>query len=312
MNRRMSRCTTILTLLLAFAACSCNREHPGFSKGDGELYYKFHERQEQGQKILIGDEVTVNMKLYTPDTIFLTTLSDQSLSNRIVVETPVYPGDIYTALLMMGKGDSATFILKGNDLFLTFFRMQELPDFMTDSMQVFMDIRITDRMPKAEVEKRNQILMASAQKLLEENKRSEPEKIAAFLAQNHFKAKPTSSGLYYIETRAGKGRTIRDGDTVTVQYVAKLTDGKIIETSLKEEAMKSGIFDSLFEYIPFTFVMGDDSTIAGWQEGISYMRKGGKATLVVPSQLAYGEEGLEDLVPPFTPVVYEIEVFENK
>jgi len=60
------------------------------------------------------------------------------------------------------------------------------------------------------------------------------------------------------------------------------------------------------------FIQGDLSTIPGWEEGISYMKKGGKARLIVPSSLAYGEEGLEDMIPPYSPVVYEIEVLEVK
>lgn len=308
----MKRIIPVILLLAAVPLMSCHRVHPGFTEGEGGMYYKFHQQNKEGEKIIPGDEVVVSMKLYTPDTIFLSTVKDNLLTDHIVLEQPVYPGDLYTALLMMHAGDSATFVLKGRELFLTFFRMPELPHFITDTSGVFLDVRIRERIPKAESEKRRKSLAEARTKMLEEFKRNEPEKIATFLKEKGFRNKPTKSGLYYIETRAGKGKNVQPGNSVTVQYVARLTDGKIIETSLKEEAIKNGIFDSLFEYTPFTFVMGDKSTVAGWEEGISYMRTGGKAILVVPSSLAYGEMGLEELIPPYSPVVYEIEVLEIK
>jgi FKBP-type peptidyl-prolyl cis-trans isomerase FkpA len=308
----LNRTGYIVSALIIAAFSACNREHPGFTKAESGLYYKFNEQNENAPKVMTGDEVTVSLKMSTGDTVFLSTDRDTLLSEQITVEESIYPGDIFAALRMMSKGDSATFILNGNDLFLNFFRMERLPDYMKDSAEVFLNIRIKELLPRAESEKKTQAMLEAREKMLQELKRSEPERIAAFLRENDLSAKFRKSGLYYIETLAGKGSPITKGRSVTVHYVAKLADGKIIETSLREEAMKSGIFDSLFEYTPFTFVMGDSSTVTGWEEGISYMRKGGKAILVVPSALAYGEEGLEDIIPPYSPVIYEIEVLEVK
>lgn len=298
--------------MLPVAFISCNRDHAGFTKTESGLYYKFHDKNENAPKVQTGDEVTVSLKMYTADTVFLSTVRDTLLSQQILVEESVYPGDLYEALRMMSEGDSATFILQSNDLFVNFFRMESPPDYLPDSAEVFLDLRIHGRLSGAEAEKKMQAMLEAREKMLGELRSSEPARIAAFLKEHNLSVKPLKSGLYFIETRAGKGKAITNGASVTVHYAAKLMNGKIIETSMKEEAMKSGIFDSLFEYIPFTFVMGDSSTVAGWEEGISHMRKGGKAILVVPSSLAYGEEGLEDIIPPYSPVVYEIEILEAK
>jgi FKBP-type peptidyl-prolyl cis-trans isomerase len=298
--------------LLPVAFASCSGDHPGFTRTDTGLYYKFHDKNDNAPKVRTGDEVTVSLKMYTADTVILFTVRDTLLSQQILVEESVYPGDLYEALRMMSEGDSATFIFRSNDLFVNFFRMESPPDYIRDSADVFMDLRIRSRLTGAEAEKKMQAMLEAREKMLEELRSSEPARIAAFLKEHHLSAKTLKSGLCLIETRGGKGPAIKTGASVTVNYVAKLINGKIIETSLKEEAMKSGIFDSLFEYIPFTFVMGDSSTVAGWEEGISHMRKGGKAILVVPSSLAYGEEGLEDIIPPYSPVVYEIEILEVK
>jgi FKBP-type peptidyl-prolyl cis-trans isomerase FkpA len=308
----MNRKPFFAVFLLIWVLVSCSSDHPGFKRSGSGLYFRFHDKNEQGEQVLKGDEVTVSLRLYTGDTVFLETGRDSLLSDQIIVEEPVYPGDVYEALSMMHTGDSATFILQGNDLFLNFFRMQDLPGYIKDSAEVWMDVKVKSRVPKAEVDKRLAALSEESGRMLEEMKRTEPARISEFLAANELKAAPLPSGLYYIETMRGTGKKVENGSQVTLQYVAKLTTGKILETSLREEAIKSGIFDSLFEYTPFTFIMGDRSTVAGWEEGISHMRKGGKALLVVPSSLAYGEEGLEDLIPPYSPVVYEIEIIDVK
>lgn len=308
----MRRTIIIVATLIASALLSCSGDHPGFKKAGSGLYFRFHEKNEKGERIMTGDEVTVSMKLYTDDTVFLQTGRDSLLLDQIVVEEPVYPGDVYEALAMMKTGDSATFILNSPDLFLNFFRMQELPGYVKDSADVMMDVRVRSRLPKAEFDKKMQALNEHRQQMLDEMRQLEPSRISEYLKEHNYMATPRPSGLYYIEIRRGNGELIRNGSQVTLNYVAKLTDGKIIETSVREEAMKSAIFDSLFEYTPFSFIMGDSSTVPGWEEGISCMRKGGKAVLVVPSSLAYGEDGLEDLIPPYSPVVYEIEIIDVK
>ena len=307
------RCKVFLAAVIpATILLSCSGDHAGFNKAASGLYFRFAEQSDTGKPVMPGDQVTVSLRMYTKDTVFLETGRDSLLSDQIILEEPVYPGDVYDALMMMKTGDSATFILRGNDLFLTFFRVQDLPPFVNDSADVFMDVRLKSRLPQAEVDKNRAAMTEESNQMLEAMRQSEPARIAEFLAAGQLKATPRPSGLYYIETRHGHGKKVENGSEVTLNYVARLITGKIIETSIREEAIKSGIFDSLFEYTPFTFIMGDKSTVAGWEEGISYMRKGGKAVLVVPSSLAYGEEGLEDLVPPYSPVVYEIEILDVK
>ena len=296
--------------VLALAAC--HRDHAGFEKAESGLWYKFYSHHEETGKVVTGDEVTVSLRMYTPDTVFLSTGRDSLLSDRVMVEESIYPGDLFDALRMMSDGDSATFILNGNDLFYKFFRMESLPAYLKDSSEVFVDLKIRERTPKAEADRRMQEMNAAREQMLEEMRQSEPERIAEYIKEHRYVASKKPSGLYYIEIVPGKGPRAAEGRSVTVNYTAKLPDGKIIETSRREEALKSGIFDSLFEYTPFSFVMGDKATVAGWEEGISYMKQGGKSVLVVPSSLAYGADGLEDIIPPYSPVIYEIEVLEVK
>jgi FKBP-type peptidyl-prolyl cis-trans isomerase FkpA len=105
------------------------------------------------------------------------------------------------------------------------------------------------------------------------------------------------SGLYYIELIPGTGRSPVDYDTVYFKYKAKFVDYVTWDTN-----------DPVTE--PYKHVMGTDigPVVAGVEEGLRYMREGGKAELLTPSKLAYGFEGIWQYVPGFTPIVWEIEL----
>jgi FKBP-type peptidyl-prolyl cis-trans isomerase FkpA len=121
----------------------------------------------------------------------------------------------------------------------------------------------------------------------------EKEKLAIskYLLDHNLTATPKPSGLYYIETKAGTGATPSYGKRVRVKYAGTFTDGTPFD---------SGTFD---------FTLGFGQVISGWDEGISYMKEGGKALLIVPSDLGYGPDGYSD-IPGYTPLVFEVELID--
>lgn len=86
----------------------------------------------------------------------------------------------------------------------------------------------------------------------------------------------TASGLEYIEVEEGTGAQAMPGDLVSVHYTGTLEDGTEFDSSAGGD--------------PIQFVLGQGSVIQGWDEGIGLMRVGGKAQLVIPPSLAYGEQ----------------------
>ena len=95
----------------------------------------------------------------------------------------------------------------------------------------------------------------------------------------------TESGLAYIMVKEGSGIQAENGKTVSVHYTGKLTDGTKFDSSLDRNQ-------------PIEFVLGQGRVIKGWDEGISYLKVGGKATFIIPSDLAYGERGAGGVIPP--------------
>ena len=105
----------------------------------------------------------------------------------------------------------------------------------------------------------------------------------------------TASGLEYVETEAGTGAQARAGDTVRVHYTGKFLDGKVFDSSISRGE-------------PLEFPLGKGRVIRGWDEGIALMKVGGKATLTIPPQLAYGESGAGGVIPPNATLLFDVEL----
>jgi hypothetical protein len=104
------------------------------------------------------------------------------------------------------------------------------------------------------------------------------------------------SGLRYVDLTTGSGATPRTGQTVTVQYTGILPDGTKFDSSRDRNR-------------PFSFQIGLGRVIAGWEEGLSDMRVGGRRQLVIPAELAYGAEGAPG-IPPNSPLIFDVEVLD--
>lgn len=103
----------------------------------------------------------------------------------------------------------------------------------------------------------------------------------------------TATGLQYIEIEAGSGPVPNVGDTVTVHYTGTLEDGTEFDSSAGAE--------------PIEFPLGVGYVIPGWDEGISLMREGGKAQLIIPPELAYGPQERPN-IPANSTLYFDVEL----
>ena len=105
----------------------------------------------------------------------------------------------------------------------------------------------------------------------------------------------TTSGLKYIDEVVGTGESPKQGQTVSVHYTGTLENGTKFDSSVDRGQ-------------PYTFQLGVDPVIAGWVEGLSTMKAGGKRRLIIPAKLAYGAEGRPPKIPPDATLIFEIEL----
>lgn len=105
----------------------------------------------------------------------------------------------------------------------------------------------------------------------------------------------TASGLIYSDLTAGSGPSPATTSTVKVNYAGTLRDGTVFDSSYERKE-------------PVTFPL--NQVIPCWTEGLQKMKVGGKAKLVCPADIAYGDQGAPPLIKPGAPLVFEVELLE--
>lgn len=277
---KFNRCILFVCgVLLCVLAVSC-RKPSGFKRESG-FFYQYHVRTDNPEQPKTGDFVVVNMALRIGDSLF----TPMTRYNMLMDE--LYRGDIYSALRSMHLGDSATFIFDGRKFYEDFLAMGEYPYGKTP---ITADIKLLKIMSKQNLD------MAAEQ--LEEQKKQIREKedslIFEYAQRNHIDNK--ISGIYCKYNKIGGGEKPLRGQTVEVLYKGWFLNGTLFDQYLDSNS-------------PASFEVGTGKVSRGWDLVVQQMSVGDNVTMVLPSSLAYGEHGNEELhVPPYTPVVYELEL----
>jgi len=105
----------------------------------------------------------------------------------------------------------------------------------------------------------------------------------------------TDSGLQYWDIKVGTGDEAKSGDKVKVHYTGWFTSGKKFDSSVDAQQ-------------PYTFTLGQGNVIKGWDEGVAGMKVGGKRQLRIPPELAYGEQGYKNIIPPNSTLIFDVQL----
>ena len=105
----------------------------------------------------------------------------------------------------------------------------------------------------------------------------------------------TESGLQYWDIKVGVGPEAKSGDKVKVHYTGWFTDGKKFDSSVDAHR-------------PYGFTLGQGNVIKGWDEGVAGMKVGGKRQLRIPPELAYGDQGFKNIVPPKATLIFDVQL----
>ena len=149
--------------------------------------------------------------------------------------------------------------------------------------------------PEAYMQNINQLFQARMQVAAQKQK----ELAKPFLenAAKEKDAQKTASGLIYQQIKAGIGAQPKASDIVKVHYIGTFIDGKEFDSSVKRGE-------------PAEFPLGQ--VIPCWTEGVGKMKVGGKAKLVCPSDIAYGDQGRPPIIPGGATLVFEVELLDVK
>ena len=181
-------------------------------------------------------------------------------------------------LTQMAAGDSATFYVPADSLY-----SNRLPKFLNAGDKLKYTISLQKIQSQQEYqEERNAV---KAARTAEDNK-----KIDGYLSEKSLKMESTASGLRYNISKEGSGEKPRADQTVKMKYTATLLDGTEVESS-KGEAKDMPL----------------NRQVRGLREGLMMLKKGGKATFLIPSTLAYGERQ-RGVIPGNSVLMYDVEV----
>ena len=133
-----------------------------------------------------------------------------------------------------------------------------------------------------------------------------PENLSPLSSTTTSKFGANVNELQIVDQKQGAGAEAVSGKAVVVHYTGWLYDPAAADGH-------GAKFDSsLDRNVPFGFFLGSGKVIKGWDEGILGMKVGGRRTLVIPPQKAYGERGAGGVIPPNATLVFDVELIEVK
>lgn len=195
---------------------------------------------------------------------------------------------------LSAAGDSLLLLLQAEDIF-----GNNLPPQLQPGQSLKLGLKVVALRTQQEMEQAIQQAMADEAKQTEAQKAKDEAAIAAYVKQRKLAAKRTDSGLYYTVDKKGTGPLPKPGDLVKVHYTGTLLkDGKKFDSSLDRGE-------------PISFVVGKGQMIPGWDEALLLLPVGSKATLLLPSHLAYGARQVGGDIPPFSALRFDIELLES-
>ncbi|MFN4087347.1 MAG: FKBP-type peptidyl-prolyl cis-trans isomerase [Spirosomataceae bacterium] len=266
---------------VASALVACNQFKVTTTEDGDRL--QVHEKGESGRLPKEGDLVTFDLVIKSPkDTVMKSTYLEGA-PVTLKMQKMGFKGSFERALFHIGEGDSTTVLVSADSLYAQV--QQPLPPDMPKGS----DLKFIVKMKKIQTEKEMETEM-------NKKKADEGKIMADYVAKNMPKAEKTAEGLYFVTQKAGAGATPKTGESVVVKYTGKFMDGKVFDSSEGRD--------------PITVPLGQQMVIPGWEVMLSKMTKGQKVTVLIPSELAYGAQGAGNVIPPYTPIVFDMEVMD--
>ena len=286
--------------VLALAGCK------QYKKGPGDLQYIIHE-DKSGTPVKVGDFLAIHFIQKTEEDSILMSTYDADRLALIPQQKAAFKGDIYDGLALLSEGDSATFKISLDSMVA---KGMPKPT-NTKGKYMLFTVKLARVIPKGKLT--DPEFQAKVEQFykgeIENAKNKEASKISSYVSSNDLKPTVTASGLQYIIKKEGSGPKPVAGDTLKVDYTGMFLTGKVFDTSVKSIAEKTNIYNAQRPYEPMKVPVGVQGTIPGFDEALMLLPKGAKATVIIPSKLAYGEQGNQG-IPPYMPIVFDIEVLD--
>lgn len=288
--------------ILAFAALvimitSCNTNYEKTKSG---LIYKIF-KGKGGAGMKAGNFAKLHIEYK------LSGNGKDSVLNSTYGKTPLFTGvdtsanTAYSFMELLPKlkeGDSAIFTISID----TLKRRGAIPEYNAVFKRGNV---IKGRMSILKVYTTEAAVKADYEKEMNAQKDREIADIKNYLSKKGIKAQQTTNGAFVeIENAGDPNLKIQTGKQASIMYKGYLqTDGKVFDTNMDSS---KGHTD------PIDVVVGRGSVIPGWEEALPYFGKGGKGKIYVPSMLAYRDQGQPGSIPPFSNLIFDVQILDVK
>lgn len=256
-----------------------------------------------GDKIKLNDVITFDVVQKTEKDSIL--FSSYSLGHplKIQVQQCQNVGDLMDAFPLLAAKDSAYIKVPTDSVFKD--HEDQRPPFLKKNSWLVFNVKIDKVQSLQEaIDEKN----AAGEKM----KASEAADRDKFIADHKLTVKTTPSGLKYVITQPSMKPKPLTGDTLLVNYIGRTTNGKVFDSSIQAEAQKAGLNQPGRNYEPLQVIAGAGTVIKGWDEGLLLLNEGSKAKFIIPSNLGYGTEGAGEDIPPYSTLVFDIELVKIK
>ncbi|QHS59521.1 FKBP-type peptidyl-prolyl cis-trans isomerase [Chitinophaga agri] len=272
----MKKNKQLLVAALGLFLASCGAGG-GAKKTPGGVDFVVH-KSGSGAQLKLGDTVLLNIIQSLNDSVMIESRKVAGGPVPFVITKSQNKLDLMDGLVMLKEGDSATFTIP----------IDSLPQ----------------KPPMAKAgDKLNLTFVVVGTYTSAKQKEKDDKVIKEYLDKNKLSATPTPEGVYVAVSQEGTGEKPQAGDTVVVHYTGRLTDGKVFDSSL-DTTLRPGA-----RIEPIRFPLGQGFVIKGWDAGIASLKKGAKATLLIPSTLGYGLQS-SGPIPANSVLVFEVQLVD--
>jgi FKBP-type peptidyl-prolyl cis-trans isomerase FkpA len=223
-----------------------------------------------------------------------------STGSIVIKLAKTFKGCLEQGVLLMSKGDSASFRINADSLYMKTFHMtpDRVPHFITGSTYFTFNVKLVSFATEDEMKAEKQAAVQKRAEQAKAMKAQEPIIINDYLKKNNYNVQPDADGIYYLKTTPGSGKSVKDGDSIGVRYVGKFLNGKGFDSSSGH-----GPGNEIFK-LKFSQTM---PLIKGWISVLGKMQEGEKVTILIPSAMGYGERG-GGPISPNTPLLFNMEL----
>lgn len=288
-----------LAALLALPALGMAQTQTPWQKTPQGAQYQIYTHSTK-PKIKVEDVITFNVTQKTEKDSVLFNSFTLGHPIKLQVQPTQNVGDLMQVFPLLAEGDSALVRVPTDSVFAG--HDEARPPFLPKGSNMVFVLKVE------KVQSLNDAI-AERNAAMSKMKSAEAEAAAKYINEHKLTTlKSTPSGLKYVLTRVSAKRKVQPGDTLLVNYAGRTTADKVFDTSLEPVAKAAGLVQPGRTYEPIKVVVGEGRVIRGWEEGLLLLNEGSKATLVIPSDLGYGEQGAGDDIAPFSTLIFDVEV----